>query len=80
MFAAYFIAKRLSLGEADARAILFQVGLCNTALAAILAFEFIGELAAIAPIINMVINLSVGAFISNYFAKKAIPETMVVPN
>lgn len=77
MIAAYFIAKKLRVHEADARAILFQVGLCNTALAAILAFEFIGELAAIAPIINMIINLSVGAWISNYFAKVPISEDVV---
>ncbi|MBM4763831.1 bile acid:sodium symporter [Bacillus sp. B15-48] len=70
MIAAYFIAKKLSIGEADARATLFQVGLCNTALAAILAFEFIGEFAAIAPIINMIINLSTGSYIANFFAKK----------
>ncbi|WP_419954343.1 bile acid:sodium symporter family protein [Neobacillus niacini] len=76
MIAGYFIAKRLSINESDARGVLFQVGLCNTALAAILAFEFIGELAAIAPIINMIINLSVGAWISNYFAKKPIPANV----
>lgn len=70
MLSAYIIAKKLSIHEADARATLFQAGLCNTALAAILAFEFIGEFAAIAPIINMVINLSVGSWISNYFARK----------
>lgn len=70
MFAAYFIAKRLSIVEEDARAILFQVGLCNTALAAILSFEFIGELAAIAPIANMIVNLTVGSMIANHFIKK----------
>jgi len=70
MLAAYYIAKRLSIVEEDARAILFQVGLCNTALAAILAFEFIGEIAAIAPIVNMIVNLSVGSLIANYFIKK----------
>lgn len=69
MGAAYFIAKKLFIEEEDARALLFQVGLCNTALAAILAFEFIGELAAIAPIVNMIINLSVGSMIANYFVK-----------
>jgi BASS family bile acid:Na+ symporter len=78
MIAAYFIAKKLLVSEADARAILFQVGLCNTALAAILAFEFIGELAAIAPIINMIINLSTGSWISNYFGRKSIPQEFVV--
>jgi len=70
MFFAYFIAKKLSIVEEDARAILFQVGLCNTALAAILSFEFIGELAAIAPIVNMIVNLSVGSMIANYFIRK----------
>ncbi len=81
MIASYFIAKKLLISEADARAILFQVGLCNTALAAILAFEFIGELAAIAPIVNMIINLSTGSWISNYFAKKGLPgEILIKPN
>lgn len=74
MVLAYFIAKKLKIGEEDARAIFFQVGLCNTALAAILAFEFIGNLAAIAPIINMVINLSLGAFFANRW------QTMPVEN
>lgn len=70
MLAAYYIAKKLAVVEEDARAILFQVGLCNTALAAILSFEFIGEFAAIAPIVNMIVNLSVGSMIANYFIKK----------
>ncbi|TWI52658.1 bile acid:sodium symporter family protein [Halalkalibacter nanhaiisediminis] len=70
MALAYVIARRLKIGEKDARGILFHAGLCNTALAAILAFEFIGELAVIPPIINMVINLSVGSFLANYFSGK----------
>lgn len=72
MFLSYFIARRLNFSEEDARATFFQVGLCNSALAAILAFEFIGSLAAFAPIINLVINLSSGAFFANIFAKKEI--------
>ena len=70
MIAAYYIARKVGMMEEDARAILFQVGLCNTALAAILAFEFIGSLGAIPPIINTIINLSAGAFIANYFRNK----------
>lgn len=76
MIASYFIAKKLSVKEEDARAILFQVGLCNTALAAILAFEFIGELAVVAPIINMVLNLSIGSWLANYFMKKDVAEQL----
>lgn len=67
---AYLFARKLGVGEEDARGILFHVGLCNTALAAILAFEFIGELAVIPPIINMVINLSVGSILANMFSDK----------
>ncbi|TWT00537.1 bile acid:sodium symporter family protein [Planomicrobium sp. CPCC 101079] len=70
MGAAYFIAKKLRLEEGDARAALFQVGLCNTALAAILAFRFIGELGTVAPIFNMIFNLSIGAWIAGWFSKK----------
>ncbi|MFB4165731.1 bile acid:sodium symporter family protein [Alteribacillus sp. JSM 102045] len=70
MALAYYIAKKWRTAEEDARAILFHVGLCNTALAAILAFEFIGELGAVPPIINTIINLSLGALVSNYFRNK----------
>lgn len=70
MGAAYVIALKLRVCAEDARAILFHVGLCNTALAAILAFQFIGELGAIAPIINVIFNLSIGAWVANYFARK----------
>jgi bile acid:Na+ symporter, BASS family len=72
MGSAYFIARKLKMKEEDARSIVFQVGLCNTALAAILAFKFIGELGTIAPIFNMIFNLSLGAFIANRFSKRNI--------
>jgi BASS family bile acid:Na+ symporter len=67
---AYLTAKKIGVGEKDARGILFHAGLCNTALAAILALEFIGELAVIPPIVNMIINLSVGSLIANLFSDK----------
>jgi bile acid:Na+ symporter, BASS family len=61
------ICRKLKVAEEDIKAILFQVGLCNTALAAILAFEFVGELGVIAPVINMIVNLSIGAQMANRF-------------
>ncbi|WP_246939314.1 bile acid:sodium symporter family protein [Bacillus pinisoli] len=70
MFIAYFVCKKMKMQEEDCRAALFQVSLCNSALAAILAYQFIGELGVMAPILNMVFNLSIGAFIANTFAKK----------
>lgn len=74
MFIGYFVGKRIKFNEEDARAMFFQVGLCNSGLAAILAFEFIGSLAAFAPIINLVINLSSGALFANIFAKKQVDQ------
>ncbi|TWT27078.1 bile acid:sodium symporter family protein [Planomicrobium sp. CPCC 101110] len=74
MGAAYFVAKKLGLEEGDARAALFHVGLCNTALAAILAFRFIGELGTVAPIFNMIFNLSIGAWIADWFGKRDLSE------
>jgi BASS family bile acid:Na+ symporter len=68
--AGYFISKKVGLGEEESRAILFQTGICNTALAAILAMEVISPLAAVPAVINMVINLSLGALAANYFSRK----------
>jgi BASS family bile acid:Na+ symporter len=70
MIITYFVCKGMKVSEEDSRASIFQVGLCNSALAAILAYQFIGELGVIAPVMNMMFNLSLGALISNYFAKE----------
>ncbi len=70
MLAGYKIARLLKIERASAIAILFEVGLCNSALAAILALEFFGITAAIPAVINMIINLSLGAYFSNYLGKR----------
>ncbi len=64
--------KSIRVDEGDIRAIVFHVGLCNTALAAILAIEFISEIAALPAIINMVINLSLGSLLANHLSRKRI--------
>lgn len=66
----YLIARFSFQYESDARAALFQTSISNAALAGILAFEFFGGLGAIAPILNLIIGLSIGAQISTYFAGK----------
>jgi BASS family bile acid:Na+ symporter len=76
MAAAYFICRKLKMKEEDCRAALFQVSLCNSALAAILAYQFIGDLGVIAPIFNMIFNLSIGAYIANYFSKISIVQPL----
>ncbi|MBM7663011.1 BASS family bile acid:Na+ symporter [Bacillus mesophilus] len=74
MITAYFICRKLKMKEEDCRAALFQVSLCNSALAAILAYQFIGDLGVVAPILNMIFNLSIGAYVANYFARNIIKQ------
>lgn len=70
MFAGYFIAKAAKVPEENARAILFHTGICNTALAATLAMEHVSSLAAVPAVANMVVNLTLGALVANFFARR----------
>jgi len=70
MAIAYGLAKRFKFKEQDARAILYEAGMCNTALAAILAIDNISFLAAVPAVINTVLNLSLGALIAIMLAKQ----------
>ncbi|MFS0780701.1 bile acid:sodium symporter family protein [Bacillus sp. 1P06AnD] len=73
MASSYYIAKKAFSSKNDAIAAMFQVSLSNSALAGILAFQFFGGLGAVAPILNLIINLSIGAQVSNYLASKQTP-------
>lgn len=72
MLLGYFLAKWLSFKEEDARAIMYETGLCNTALAAILAMDYISYLAAVPAVINTILNLSFGALIAIMFSNKVV--------
>lgn len=75
MFFAYQIARRLHFREQDARAILYEAGLCNTALAAILAIDHINYFAAVPAVINTVLNLSLGALIAMVFSNRGLSDS-----
>lgn len=70
MAASYYIAKWFGAPEASCRAILFHVGICNTALSSTLALSYIDPLAAVPSVLNMITNLSLGAAVANWFARK----------
>ncbi|PWA05291.1 bile acid transporter [Pueribacillus theae] len=72
MFLGYGMAKVMKFNEADARAILYETGLCNTALAAILAMDYISFLAAVPAVINTILNLSFGALIAIILSNKSV--------
>ncbi|GKV63920.1 MULTISPECIES: bile acid:sodium symporter family protein [unclassified Sporosarcina] len=70
MLSGYFIARWLGVPERNARAILFHTGICNSALAATLAMEHFGSLAAVPAVANMVMNLTIGALMASLFENK----------
>lgn len=74
MIAGYYVAKLFRFREGECRAMLFQTGICNTALAALLAMEYISPLAAIPAVIAVVINLTLGATMAVVFHRIDLKE------
>ena len=66
----YWCARWLKVGEANARSMLFHVGITNTALATTLAIEHISSLAAVPAVVAVVCNLTIGAIVANWWEAK----------
>lgn len=75
MAGGYYIAKFLKLPEASCRAMIFHVAISNTALSATLAMNHIAPLAAVPSVLNMVMNLSIGAFVANVLKNRPAEVT-----
>ncbi|KKB33276.1 bile acid:sodium symporter family protein [Bacillus thermotolerans] len=74
MLAGYSLSRFFRIPERNCRAILFHTGICNTALAATLAMEHISSAAAVPAVANMVVNLSLGAWVANRLSAKEITK------
>ncbi len=57
----YYYARAMKWRDAECRSMLFEVGICNTALSTILANDAFGPLAGLASMANMVCNLTLGS-------------------
>lgn len=57
----YVLAKALRLPERQARAIMFDVGIYNSGLGAVLAGLNFGPLSVLPPLLNAVMNMIIGA-------------------
>ncbi|WHY94503.1 bile acid:sodium symporter family protein [Neobacillus cucumis] len=68
MMLGYFFAKVLRYDEAVCRSIVFEVGICNSALATVLANDAFGPLAGLAAMANMVCNLTLGSLLAAVLA------------
>ncbi|UFJ40875.1 bile acid:sodium symporter family protein [Brevibacillus humidisoli] len=64
MLFGYLFGAGLRAEEAERRALSYEFGICNTALAALLAMHHISPIAAVPAVANMITNTSVGALIA----------------
>lgn len=70
---AYALSKALRLPERQARAIMFDVGIYNSGLGAVLAGLNFGPLSVLPPLLNAVMNLIIGALLASILHNR-VPE------
>ncbi len=70
MILGYVYSTIFKMDEPERRSIVYEFGICNTALAALLAMESIGPIAAVPAVTNMIMNTSLGALIAILWEKK----------
>jgi BASS family bile acid:Na+ symporter len=77
---AYLLAKGLRLPERQARAIMFDVGVYNSGLGAVLAGLNFGPLSVLPPLLNSVMNMIIGALLAAFLHNRVpAPETTQEP-
>lgn len=60
----YLFAKWMRYSDIESRAVLFEVGICNSALATVLANDTFGSMAGMAAMANTVCNLTLGSLLA----------------
>jgi bile acid:Na+ symporter, BASS family len=64
MILGYIYSSIFKMPEPERRSIVYEFGICNTALAALLAMDSISPIAAVPAVTNMIVNTSLGALIA----------------
>ena len=72
---AYVLAKALRFDEPTARAIMFDVGVYNSGLGAVLASLNFGPFAALPALMNSVLNMIVGSVLASWLQGRPAPQT-----
>ena len=75
----YFLARALRLCKADARAIMFDAGVYNSGLGAVLATVNFGPFAALPALLNTLMNMIIGSSLATYLHGKPMVSDVVVP-
>jgi BASS family bile acid:Na+ symporter len=71
---AYILARLLRLNEAESRAIMFDVGIYNSGLGAVLASINFGAFAALPALMNALLNMIIGSMLASYLGSRPIPS------
>ncbi|MFC7391973.1 bile acid:sodium symporter family protein [Scopulibacillus cellulosilyticus] len=71
MFFGYGLGRLLNFRSSDCRSLIFETGICNSALAAVLANSYFGSVAGVAAMANMVCNLTMGSLVASLLSKKS---------
>jgi bile acid:Na+ symporter, BASS family len=71
---AYVVATALRFEEATARAIMFDVGVYNSGLGAVLASINFGPFAALPALMNSVLNMIVGSILASWLHGRPVAE------
>ncbi|MFT9847151.1 bile acid:sodium symporter family protein [Aneurinibacillus sp. REN35] len=80
MLGGYVYARWLRCSDAECRSMIFEVGICNTALATVLANDTFGPLAGLASMANMVCNLTLGSLLAVILASTPLRTYSSAPS
>jgi len=76
---AYCLSRVLRLDKASSRAIMFDVGVYNSGLGAVLASVNFGAFAAIPALMNAILNLLIGSALATYLQGRPIVASAEMP-
>jgi bile acid:Na+ symporter, BASS family len=75
----YFLSRALRLSEANARAIMFDAGVYNSGLGAVLATVNFGPFAALPALMNTLMNLVIGSMLATWLHGKPVEQDAAAP-
>ena len=70
----YLLARLLRLDESNSRAIMFDVGIYNSGLGAVLASLNFGAFAALPALMNAMLNMVIGSMLASYLGSKPLDQ------
>ena len=73
----YILARLLRLDEANSRAIMFDVGIYNSGLGAVLASVNFGAFAALPALMNALLNMIIGSMLASYLGSKPVDQERI---